>query len=777
MVTKYQEDRVSLATLMRTYTRGLADGRKESWADVVERVVSGLESFGGLTDEEVEEIRNNLSERKSLASGRMLWVGGTDWSKNPKNFPGLYNCSSTEIDHISKFGLIGEFCMTGCGIGANLETHNIQKLPKIQTRINLSIIGAPGDIQKEYRTESTKTIFHKNENIKNIIVGDSREGWIDAYQEIINTAVTIYEKDEVNVVIVLGNVRPRGEIIKGFGGKANPDGLMKFYKSTAMHLNKAVGRQMNSIEVCLLINEVGAVVEYGGVRRSAQIMQFSENDDDSVDAKLNLWKEHNGVWQIDPEIEAMRMANHTRVYDRKPTLEEVENAITKQFYTGEGAIMYAPEAIARANADILPTLSDRKEFVEFYVNHSHSEAKEYVSNLGRLVLNQEFSDYEIEHRLSRKSLNPCGEVISTNFFCNLSEVMVSLLNPFDLNEHKSAFRSAALMASPLLKHVFTHESHQNSRELDPIVGVSISGVFDFFVMLFQDDYLLWTNAGRPEDWETHDMDSLYRLRYIAEQIGGTKFLDDNELGKFYVNIEESYYKFWRNIVEENVREYCEREGLRVPNRSTLIQPSGTKSLLVNASPGIHPTWGDYWIRRIKFIKEDPVAQKYLEAGYSYVQSQNDIAMGTNSEVIIEFPCRAKWRDFVKDETVEQVDLYWNAVAMYRFTMNAQKNYVGHNTSVTINFDESEIKPLANEIYNSIQNNEGYISAALLPKCKDIFPNLPFEKISREKYEIMISNLKDVTEEEIIEAHYQQHNKVDYNRYQNACSSGSCQLNG
>ena len=777
MVTKYQEDRVSLATLMRTYTRGLADGRKESWADVVERVVSGLESFGGLTDEEVEEIRNNLSERKSLASGRMLWVGGTDWSKNPKNFPGLYNCSSTEIDHISKFGLIGEFCMTGCGIGANLETHNIVKLPRIETRINLSIIGAPGDIQKEYRLESTKVVFHKNENIKNIIVGDSREGWIDAYQEIINTAVTIYEKDEVNVVIVLGNVRPRGEIIKGFGGKANPDGLMKFYKSTAMHLNKAVGRQMNSIEVCLLINEVGAVVEYGGVRRSAQIMQFSENDDDSVDAKLNLWKEHNGVWQIDPEIEAMRMANHTRVYDRKPTLEEVENAITKQFYTGEGAIMYAPEAIARANADILPTLSDRKEFVEFYVNHSHSEAKEYVSNLGRLVLNQEFSDYEIEHRLSRKSLNPCGEVISTNFFCNLSEVMVSLLNPFDLNEHKSAFRSAALMASPLLKHVFTHESHQNSRELDPIVGVSISGVFDFFVMLFQDDYLLWTNAGRPEDWETHDMDSLYRLRYIAEQIGGTKFLDDNELGKFYVNIEESYYKFWRNIVEENVREYCEREGLRVPNRSTLIQPSGTKSLLVNASPGIHPTWGDYWIRRIKFIKEDPVAQKYLEAGYSYVQSQNDIAMGTNSEVIIEFPCRAKWRDFVKDETVEQVDLYWNAVAMYRFTMNAQKNYVGHNTSVTINFDESEIKPLANEIYNSIQNNEGYISAALLPKCKDIFPNLPFEKISREKYEIMISNLKDVTEEEIIEAHYQQHNKVDYNRYQNACSSGSCQLNG
>ena len=184
------------------------------------------------------------------------------------------------------------------------------------------------------------------------------------------------------------------------------------------------------------------------------------------------------------------------------------------------------------------------------------------------------------------------------------------------------FKSAALLATPLLKHVFTHPSHQKSRELDPIVGVSISGVFDFFVMLFQDDYLLWMDSGRPENWEIHDMDSLYRLRYIAEEIGGTKFLDDNELGKFYQDIEKSYYKFWRKIVEEEVRDYCEKEGLRVPNRCTLIQPSGTKSLLVNASPGIHPTWGDYWIRRIKFIKEDPVAQVYLKAGYSYVQSQN-----------------------------------------------------------------------------------------------------------------------------------------------------------
>ena len=112
-------------------------------------------------------------------------------------------------------------------------------------------------------------------------------------------------------------------------------------------------------------------------------------------------------------------------------------------------------------------------------------------------------------------MNPCGEVIFKNNFCNLSEVMLNLLDPFDFRKQKEVFKSAALLATPLLKHVFTHPSHQKSRELDPIVGVSISGVFDFFVMLFQDDYLLWMNAGRPEDWKIQEMDSLCICLYFG----------------------------------------------------------------------------------------------------------------------------------------------------------------------------------------------------------------------------------------------------------------------
>lgn len=56
----------------------------------------------------------------------MLWVGGIEWLKNFKNYFGLYNCLFIEINYILRFGLIGEFCMIGCGIGVNLEFYNIE---------------------------------------------------------------------------------------------------------------------------------------------------------------------------------------------------------------------------------------------------------------------------------------------------------------------------------------------------------------------------------------------------------------------------------------------------------------------------------------------------------------------------------------------------------------------------------------------------------------------------------------------------------------------------
>jgi ribonucleotide reductase class II len=57
------------------------------------------------------------------------------------------------------------------------------------------------------------------------------------------------------------------------------------------------------------------------------------------------------------------MSNHTRVFHTKPTLTECIDSVRKQYYSGEGAIQWAGEAVARANADLLDTPYKKSVFL------------------------------------------------------------------------------------------------------------------------------------------------------------------------------------------------------------------------------------------------------------------------------------------------------------------------------------------------------------------------------------------------------------------------------
>ena len=135
---------------------------------------------------------------------------------------------------------------------------------------------------------------------------------------------------------------------------------------------------------------------------SAGMRQGNSNDELFSNAKGNLWQQdENGNWRIDPERDALRMANHTRVFHYKPTLEECIDAVRTQYYSGEGAIQWAGEAVARANCDLLLTQELKKEFLQAYEQGNASEwLHKHYPNL---------ATDEIDHRLARVGLNPCGK--------------------------------------------------------------------------------------------------------------------------------------------------------------------------------------------------------------------------------------------------------------------------------------------------------------------------------------------------------------------------------
>ncbi len=383
----------------RTYSRRTATGR-ETWEEVCDRTTQGFTKLGKLTQGEAALIQRMMRQLKSLPSGRWLWVGGSEWIETPENFSGAYNCTSTNVVDWRAFGLMMDLAMMGCGTGAVLEPQYINQLPTIRNRFALTVQGEIGSTPVGQRREQTEVKVDGNQVI--IYVGDSRQGWVKSYQTLLELSTDERFCDEVKVSIDLSDVRAAGEPLKGFGGVANPVKLPELYQCCASILNKAVGRKLNSVECCLLIDEAAVTIVAGNIRRSAGMRQFDSDDKLGANAKDNLWQQdENGNWRIDPERDALRMANHTRVFHQKPSEQECIEAVRKQYYSGEGAIQWAGEAVARANCELLPTQELKKDFLKAYEQGTAKQwLQEHYPNID--------SD-ELEHRLARVGLNPCGK--------------------------------------------------------------------------------------------------------------------------------------------------------------------------------------------------------------------------------------------------------------------------------------------------------------------------------------------------------------------------------
>ncbi|ACT65573.1 ribonucleotide reductase [Cyanophage PSS2] len=748
----------------RTYARRREEnGQRESFQEAVHRTVDDIAQLGNFSKEEKEDVLAAALDQHTFPSGRWLWVGGTDWIHNQQNFSGAYNCTSTNVDSPEAFGLMMELAMMGSGTGAILEDDMVAKLPVVANKLNIKGILPIGTVRNG--EEDTLLLEDEAQDTLHLIVGDSRQGWVDAYQTLIDLAFSGYTEDaigvevdldNINLVIDLSNVRPAGSKLKGFGGTANPVKLESLFTKVSAVLNDAHGRQLTPIEACLLIDEAASCIVAGNIRRSAGMRQFSWNNQEAADAKANLYTQDSaGNWKVDPKREPLRMANHTRCAHQKPSLEDVKEAVIKQFHSGEGAIQYVPEALARSSKDLLSDPDDFQAFIESYEEGYGSEFICSLIDVDRPEMDKAEKDAEIKHRLSRYGLNPCGEILGSDFHCNLAEVHLNQIDPMDLDLQDRAFRAAALQACALLHHQFKDERYQGSRELDPIVGVSFTGLFDFFIEAFGERWLGWMMRGRPAT-ECTD---------LADR-------------------EAQYLSHWKKCVEYTVRLYCHREGLRMPNRTTTVQPAGTKSLLTGASSGWHPPKAQRFIRRITVGAHDPVALAAMDYGYSVIPAHSavdengklldDIYDPRATEWLIEVPTEVKW---ATKEGCDQYDLsQLSAKAQFDLYMQVQRHYTTHNTSATIEFRENEIDELSELIHSSMGN--GYISAALLARfdANATFPRLPFEPIDEPTYEHLLAGVYDRKKEDVsFEFLLSRYDRADLEleAADGACTSAAC----
>ena len=181
------------------------------------------------------------------------------------------------------------------------------------------------------------------------------------------------------------------------------------------------------------------------------------------------------------------------------------------------------------------------------------------------------------------------------------------------------------------------------------------------------------------------------------------------------------YKFLKQLDEQYSDWLCIPKSIKL----TTVKPSGTVSLLPGVPPGIHYPHSEYYIRRIRISKNSDLLVPVKNAGYHI----EDDKYSKNSYVI-EFPVHEK--NFKRSKTDVSIwEQAENAAAYQRYWSDNQ-------VSITITFKPEEAK----EIKHVLECYEDKLkSVSFLPIKEHGYEQAPYEEITKEQFEEMISKIK------------------------------------
>lgn len=176
--------------------------------------------------------------------------------------------------------------------------------------------------------------------------------------------------------------------------------------------------------------------------------------------------------------------------------------------------------------------------------------------------------------------------------------------------------------------------------------------------------------------------------------------------------------------------------LKVPEsiKRTSVKPSGTVSILANASPGVHHPHAEFYIRRIRVQAGSRLLPVLEAAGYSIVPEVYGQEQGKENTMVVEFPIHEQ--NFLKGK--KQVTMF----EQLALAAMMQRYWADNQVSITVHFTKEEARdiPLALELYQHQLK-----SVSFLPyNPHDIYPLAPYEEISGQQYAQLAEKLKPVS---------------------------------
>ena len=307
--------------------------------------------------------------------------------------------------------------------------------------------------------------------------------------------------------------------------------------------------------------------------------------------------------------------------------------------------------------------------------------------------------------------NPCCEIALRPFqFCNLCEVNASDIESqedFDKRVRAAAF-IGTLQAGYTDFH-YLRDIWKRTTEKDALIGVGMTGIGSGVVLG-------------------------YDMKKAAKAVK-----EENERVASLIKINKSA-------------------------RTTTVKPSGTSSLVLGTSSGIHAWHNDYYLRRIRVGKNESI---YSYLAINHPELIEDEYFRPHDTAVITIPQRAPEGSIVRHESVFQMLERVKKVSQEWIKPGHRNGQNTHNVSATVSIKEDEWELVGDWMWN---NRDFYNGLSVLPYNGGTYTQAPFEDCTKEDFERLVKSLTDVDLTKVIELQ----DNTDL-RGEAACAGGACEI--
>jgi len=217
------------------------------------------------------------------------------------------------------------------------------------------------------------------------------------------------------------------------------------------------------------------------------------------------------------------------------------------------------------------------------------------------------------------------------------------------------------------------------------------------------------------------------------------------------------------VKEENER-VATLIGINKSARTTTVKPSGTSSLVLGTSSGIHAWHNDFYLRRIRVGKNESI---YSYLAINHPELIEDEFFRPHDTAVIGIPQKSPEGAIIRHESVFQMLERVKKVSQEWIKPGHRNGQNSHNVSATVSIKEDEWDLVGEWMWN---NRDFYNGLSVLPYSNHTYTQAPFEDCTKEMFDKLIKTLSNVDLTKVVELQ----DNTDL-RGEAACAGGACEI--